>query len=134
MFHIPGNGKQLTRIHDILRSIDNNLIGRLKRNGLIFAQGQRIERAIGRILMRTLQRQRPGAGGQLFLLIEVETDSDDGGMGHDGRGDGPRGLQGCEEAGPALEEAHQGVEADFGGAGHQPAHDFAATPVQGGQG
>lgn len=55
VFHISSDGEQLARGHDVGGRIDNNLVGRFEGDRIVFAEGQCIQGAIGRILGGALE-------------------------------------------------------------------------------
>lgn len=129
MFHISSDREQLRGCHDALRGVDDDLVGRLKRNGLVFAQSQRVQRAVAGILVRALKRERPRAAGEFFLPREIQVQPDYRRVGHEGRGYGARGLGRGEEAAPVLHDGEHGLEADLDDAGHHPADHLAPPPI-----
>lgn len=52
VFHVSGDGEQLRRSHDVRRGVQDDLIGRLERGGVVLAQRQCVQRAIRRILRK----------------------------------------------------------------------------------
>lgn len=78
----------------------------------------------------TLQRESPGATGQFFLLSEVQVESHDGAVRHDGRGDRASRFCRREKLIPILHDRNQRVDAHFRRTCHQPSHHFASSPIE----
>lgn len=76
---------------------------------ILFAQGQRREGTVLRVLHGALQCECPGTAGQLFLLVAVQVETDDGAVGHHGGRNYTCGLSGSKERKPALHDAIQGI-------------------------
>ena len=50
VFHVPRDGEQLDRCHDVRCCVDDDLVRRFEGDRVAFAQIQRVQCAVGRIL------------------------------------------------------------------------------------
>lgn len=83
------------------RGVNHNVVRRLEGHRVVFAQRERIQRAVGRILGGALQGQRSRTVRQLVLLAEVQIQAHDRRVWHDGGRDRTGGLRWREEVVPA---------------------------------
>jgi len=109
VLHVPCYCEELGVAHAGCSSVKNDLVRRLKSYVILFTQGQRGEGTVLRVLHGALQCECPGAAGQLFLLVAVQVEADDGAVGHHSGGNNTCGFGGSKECKPALHDAVQGI-------------------------
>ena len=76
VLHVARDREQLRRVHDVLGSIDHDLVGRLERDRVLLAECERAQGAVRGVLRGALQREGTRARRQLLLLVVAQAELD----------------------------------------------------------
>jgi len=107
VLHVARDCKQLGVVHARGGGVQDNLIGRFEGNVVLLAEREGREGAVLGVLHGALQGQGAGRVGQVLLLVAVQTQADDGAVGHHGARHDAGGFGRGEEGEPALHDAVQ---------------------------
>lgn len=75
LLHVPSDLEQMVGRQHVIGGIDDDLIGNFEGIGIVLAQVQRVQCAVGRIFAGALKGQAASTGGQfVLLLLKIKTD------------------------------------------------------------